>query len=152
MQLYTLYNLSPRIQMKFYTNDILITSAPADHMVCIWNVKTSTLIKSIRGTSEIISLEIYKDEIITMHHNNSISFTPINDDVRNCNFCYPIQEGKRIVPFLTLFGFILFFQSLAYTSKFKSSAIRSSISSIGILPMNQLLVLGCNEGDIYLYS
>ncbi|GJJ78952.1 WD repeat-containing protein 81 [Entomortierella parvispora] len=109
-------------QMKFYTNDILITSAPADHMVCIWNVKTSTLIKSIRGTSEIISLEIYKDEIITMHHNNSISFTPINDD------------------------------SLAYTSKFKSSAIRSSISSIGILPMNQLLVLGCNEGDLYLYS
>ena len=68
--------------MKFYTNDILITSAPADHMVCIWNVQTLSLIKSIRGTSEIVSLEIYKDEIITMHHNNSISFTPINDDVR----------------------------------------------------------------------
>ncbi|KAG0044558.1 hypothetical protein BGZ83_010233 [Gryganskiella cystojenkinii] len=109
-------------QMKFYTNDILITSAPADHMVCIWNVQTQSLIKSIRGTSEIVSLEIYKDEIITMHHNNSISFTPINDD------------------------------SLAYTSKFKSSAIRSSISCISILPMNQLLVLGCNEGDLYLYS
>ncbi|KAG0278237.1 hypothetical protein BGZ95_004434 [Linnemannia exigua] len=109
-------------QMKFYTNDILITSAPADHMVCIWNVHTLALIKSIRGTSEIVSLEIFKDEIITMHHNNSISFTPINDD------------------------------SLAYTSKFKSSAIRSSISCISILPMNQLLVLGCMEGDLYLYS
>ncbi|KAI8599115.1 WD40-repeat-containing domain protein [Dissophora ornata] len=109
-------------QMKFYTNEILITSAPADHMVCIWNVHTLTLIKSIRGTSEIVSLEIFKDEIITMHHNNSISFTPINDD------------------------------SLAYTSKFKSSAIRSSISCISILPMNQLLVLGCMEGDLYLYS
>ncbi|KAF9951308.1 hypothetical protein BGZ70_001040, partial [Mortierella alpina] len=99
-------------QIKFYTNDILITSAPADHMVCIWNVQTLSLIKSIRGTSEIVSLELFKDEIITMHHNNSISFTPINDD------------------------------SLAYTSKFKSSAIRSSISCISILPMNQLLVLG----------
>ncbi|KAG0299722.1 hypothetical protein BGZ98_009812 [Dissophora globulifera] len=109
-------------QMKFYTNDILITSAPADHMVCIWNVHTLTLIKSIRGASEIVSLELFKDEIITMHHNNSISFTPINDD------------------------------SLAYTSKFKSSAIRSSISCISILPMNQLLVLGCMEGDLYLYS
>ncbi|KAF9194137.1 hypothetical protein BGZ50_006616 [Haplosporangium sp. Z 11] len=109
-------------QLKFYTDDILITSASSDHMVCIWNVHTLTLIKSIRGTSEIISLEIFKDEIITMHHNNSISFTPINDD------------------------------SLAYTSKFKSSAIRSSISCISILPMNQLLVLGCMEGDLYLYS
>ncbi|KAF9940532.1 hypothetical protein BGZ67_007502 [Mortierella alpina] len=109
-------------QIKFYTNDILITSAPADHMVCIWNAQTLSLIKSIRGTSEIVSLELFKDEIITMHHNNSISFTPINDD------------------------------SLAYTSKFKSSAIRSSISCISILPMNQLLVLGCMEGDLYLYS
>ncbi|KAF9330286.1 hypothetical protein BG006_006743 [Podila minutissima] len=109
-------------QMKFYTNDILITSAPADHMVSLWNVQTLTLIKSIRGTSEIVSMEIFKDEIITMHHNNSISFTPINDD------------------------------SLAYTSKFKNSAIRSSISCISILPMNQLLVLGCMEGDLYLYS
>ncbi|KAF9114439.1 hypothetical protein BGX27_010826 [Mortierella sp. AM989] len=109
-------------QMKFYTNDILITSATADHMVCIWNVHTLTLIKSIRGTSEIVSLEIFKEEIITMHHNNSISFTPINED------------------------------SLAYTSKFKSSAIRSPISCISILPMNQLLVLGCMEGDLYLYS
>ncbi|KAG0090334.1 hypothetical protein BGZ93_009359 [Podila epicladia] len=109
-------------QMKFYTNDILITSAPADHMVSLWNVQTLTLIKSIRGTSEIVSMEIFKDEIITMHYNNSISFTPINDD------------------------------SLAYTSKFKSSAIRSSISCISILPMNQLLVLGCMEGDLYLYS
>ncbi|KAF9949169.1 hypothetical protein BGZ72_008997 [Mortierella alpina] len=109
-------------QIKFYTNDILITSAPADHMVCIWNVQTLSLIKSIRGTSEIVSLELFKDEIITMHHNNSISFTPINDD------------------------------SLAYTSKFKSSAIRSSISCVSILPMNQLLVLGCMEGDLYLYS
>ncbi|CAO3568262.1 unnamed protein product [Mortierella alpina] len=109
-------------QIKFYTDDILITSAPADHMVCIWNVQTLSLIKSIRGTSEIVSLELFKDEIITMHHNNSISFTPINDD------------------------------SLAYTSKFKSSAIRSSISCISILPMNQLLVLGCMEGDLYLYS
>ncbi|KAG0198913.1 hypothetical protein BGX28_007715 [Mortierella sp. GBA30] len=109
-------------QIKFYTNDILITSAPSDHMVCIWNTQTLSLIKSIRGTSEIVSLELFKDEIITMHHNNSISFTPINDD------------------------------SLAYTSKFKSSAIRSSISCISILPMNQLLVLGCTEGDLYLYS
>ncbi|KAF9390624.1 hypothetical protein CPC16_004938 [Podila verticillata] len=109
-------------QMKFYTDDILITSAPADHMVSLWNVQTLTLIKSIRGTSEIMSMEIFKDEIITMHHNNSISFTPINDD------------------------------SLAYTSKFKSSAIKSSISCISILPMNQLLVLGCMEGDLYLYS
>ncbi|KAG0015463.1 WD repeat-containing protein 81 [Podila clonocystis] len=109
-------------QMNFYTNDILITSAPADYMVSLWNVQTLTLIKSIRGTSEIVSMEIFKDEIITMHHNNSISFTPINDD------------------------------SLAYTSKFKSSAIKSSISCISILPMNQLLVLGCMEGDLYLYS
>ncbi|KAG0200908.1 hypothetical protein BGX33_010720 [Mortierella sp. NVP41] len=109
-------------QMRFYTNDILITSAPADHMVCIWNVHTLALMKSIRSTSDILTLEIFKDEIITMHHNNSISFTPINDD------------------------------SLAYTSKFKSSAIRSSISCISILPMNQLLVLGCMEGDLYLYS
>ncbi|KAI1318174.1 hypothetical protein EDD11_007057 [Mortierella claussenii] len=109
-------------QMKFYTNDILITSAAADHTVCVWNVQTLSLIKSIKGTSEIVSLEIFKDEIIAMHHNNSISFTPINDD------------------------------SLAYTSKFKSSTIRSSISCISILPMNQLLVLGCMEGDLYLYS
>ncbi|KAF9430384.1 WD repeat-containing protein 81 [Podila epigama] len=109
-------------QMKFYTNDILITSAPADHMVSLWNVQTLSLIKSIRGVSEIVSLEIFKEEIITMHYNNSISFTPINDD------------------------------SLAYTSKFKSSAIKSSISCISILPMNQLLVLGCMEGDLYLYA
>lgn len=85
-------------QMKFYTNDILITSAPADHMVCIWNVHTLALIKSIRGTSEIVSLEIFKDEIITMHHNNSISFTPINDDVScfcfNCCPCMCHLEDK----------------------------------------------------------
>lgn len=67
--------------MRFYTDDILITSAAADYTVCIWDVHTSTLIKSIRGTSEIVSLEIFKDEIITMHHSNSISFTLINDDV-----------------------------------------------------------------------
>ncbi|KAF9944724.1 hypothetical protein BGZ65_011681, partial [Modicella reniformis] len=59
----------------------------ATHM----RIFTVALIKSIRGTSEIVSLEITR----TMHNHNSISFTPINDD------------------------------SLAYISKFKSSAIRS---------------------------
>ncbi|KAG0240959.1 WD repeat-containing protein 81 [Actinomortierella wolfii] len=109
-------------QMAFYTNELLITSAAADHMVFIWDVQTLALVKTIRSTSEIVSLEIFKDEIITVHHNNSISFTPINDD------------------------------PLAYTSKFKSNMVRSPISTIKILPMNQLLVLGCVEGDLYLYS
>jgi hypothetical protein len=148
--------------MKFYTNDVLITSAAADHMLCLWDVHTLSLIKSIRGTSEIISLEIFKDEIITMHYSNSISFTPINDDVsfRCCcclfsGCCFMcIQRsfffGKSISD--THFSVLIPSQSLAYTSKFKSSAIRSSISCISILPMNQLLVLGCMEGDLYLYS
>ncbi|KAF9969750.1 WD repeat-containing protein 81 [Actinomortierella ambigua] len=109
-------------QMAFYTNDLLITSAAADHMVCIWDVQTLALVKTIRSASDIVALEIFKDEIITVHHNNSISFTPINDD------------------------------PLAYTSKFRSNMVRSPIGTIKILPMNQLLVLGCAEGDLYLYS
>lgn len=31
---------------------------------------------------DIISLDIFKDEILTINNNNSISFTPINDEVR----------------------------------------------------------------------
>lgn len=31
---------------------------------------------------DVISLDLFKDEILTINNNNSISFTPINDEVK----------------------------------------------------------------------
>ncbi|RUS29740.1 hypothetical protein BC938DRAFT_480298 [Jimgerdemannia flammicorona] len=108
--------------MRFYTNELLVTCAPADHLICIWNVNPLALVKTIPAPQDVFSLDIYKDEIITINNNNSVTFTPLNDD----------------------------FQT--YSSKFKSSIIKSPITSFAILPINQLLVFGCGEGELYLYA
>ncbi|KAI8997149.1 hypothetical protein BDB01DRAFT_770023 [Pilobolus umbonatus] len=108
--------------MKFYTNDLLLSSAPADHLICCWNVNRLALVKTIPVTLDITSLDIYKDEILTINNNNSVSFIPINDDFQ------------------------------AYSSKFKASIIKSQVSSFSIMKTDQLLLFGCAEGEIFLYA
>lgn len=67
--------------MKFYTDDLLLSCAPADHLICCWNVNRLALVKTIPAAQDVTSLDIYKDEILTINANNSVSFIPINDDV-----------------------------------------------------------------------
>ncbi len=38
--------------MKFYTNNYLVSCAPADHVICIWDTDTFRLIKTIRGKQD----------------------------------------------------------------------------------------------------
>lgn len=69
------------IQMKFYTDDLLLSCAPADHLICCWNVNRLALVKTISASQDVTWLDIFKDEILTINSNNSVSFIPINDDV-----------------------------------------------------------------------
>ncbi|CAO3703226.1 unnamed protein product [Rhizopus stolonifer] len=108
--------------MKFYTDDILLSCAPADHVLYCWNTNRLVLVKTIPTTQDITSFDIYKDEIITINSNNSVSFIPINDDFQ------------------------------AYSSKFKPSIIKSQVSAFGIVATDQLLLFGCTEGEIFLYA
>ncbi|KAG9306186.1 hypothetical protein G9A89_016090 [Geosiphon pyriformis] len=107
------------IHLKFYSSGYLISCAPADHVICIWDTDTMSLIKTIRVSSDIVALNMYKDELITINNSNTIAFTPLNENL------------------------------YAYSSKFRSSTIKSSITSLGILPINQLLVIGCMEELLY---
>ncbi|CAG8477311.1 14714_t:CDS:10, partial [Dentiscutata heterogama] len=66
--------------MKFYTNNYLVSCAPADHLICIWDTNTVSLINKIRVNSDIVSLNLYKDEVITINSSNVITFTPLNDN------------------------------------------------------------------------
>ncbi|KAG0744303.1 hypothetical protein G6F23_005330 [Rhizopus arrhizus] len=108
--------------MKFYTDDILLSCAPADHVLYCWNVNRLALVKTIPTQQDVTSFDVYKDEIITINSNNSVSFIPINDDFQ------------------------------AYSSKFKPSIIKSQVSAFGIVPTDQLLLFGCAEGEIFLYA
>ncbi|KAI8885674.1 WD40 repeat-like protein [Backusella circina FSU 941] len=108
--------------LKFYTDDILLSCATADHLVCCWNVNRLALVKTISAPQDITSLDIYKDEILTINGNNSVSFIPITDDFQ------------------------------AYSSKFKTSIMKSQVSSFGIIPTDQLILFGCAEGEIFLYA
>lgn len=108
--------------MKFYTNNYLVSCAPADHLICIWDTHTVSLINKIRVNSDIVSLNLYKDEVITINSSNVITFTPLNDNYQ------------------------------PYSSKFKSSTIKSIITNSEILPINQLILLGCSEGNLFLYA
>ncbi len=80
------------LQMKFYTDDILLSSAPADHVLYCWNVNRLALVKTIPTQQDVSSLDVYKDEIITINSNNSVSFIPINDDVSHLPKCISFCE------------------------------------------------------------
>ncbi|OBZ85141.1 WD repeat-containing protein 81, partial [Choanephora cucurbitarum] len=108
--------------LKFYTDELLLSCAPADHLVCCWNVSRLALVKTISVPQDVISFDVYKDEILTINMNNSVSFIPVNDDFQ------------------------------AYSSKFKSSIIKSQVSSFAVVPTDQLLLFGCAEGEIFLYA
>ncbi|KAG0169423.1 WD repeat-containing protein 81 [Apophysomyces sp. BC1015] len=108
--------------LKFYTDELLVSCAPADHLICCWNVNRLALVKTIAASQDVTSLDIFKDEILTINANNSVSFIPINDDLQS------------------------------YSSKFKSSIIKSQVSSFAIIPTDQLLLFGCTEGEIFLYA
>ncbi|KAI9277633.1 WD40-repeat-containing domain protein [Sporodiniella umbellata] len=108
--------------LKFYTDDILLSCAPADHVLYCWNTSRLALVKTIPTPQDITSFDIYKDEIITINSNNSVSFIPINDDFQ------------------------------AYSSKFKPSILKSQVSAFGIVTTDQLLLFGCTEGEIFLYA
>ncbi|KAK4510721.1 uncharacterized protein ATC70_005154 [Mucor velutinosus] len=108
--------------IKFYTDDLLLSCAPADHLICCWNVNRLALVKTISAPQDVTSLDIFKDEILTINSNNSVSFIPINDDFQ------------------------------AYSSKFKPSIMKSAVSSFNIIPTDQLLLFGCAEGEIFLYA
>ncbi|CAG8532136.1 3372_t:CDS:10, partial [Gigaspora margarita] len=75
--------------MKFYTNNYLVSCAPADHLICIWDTHTVSLINKIRVNSDIVSLNLYKDEVITVNSSNVITFTPLNDNP-------PKEEGASV--------------------------------------------------------
>jgi WD40 repeat protein len=110
------------VHLKFYANNRLVSCATADHVFRIWDTDNCSLINTIKINSDIVTLNMYKDEVITINGNNTITFSPLNEN----------------------------FQT--YSSKFKSSTIKSSITCLGILPINQLLILGCLEGDLFLYA
>ncbi|KAI8069130.1 uncharacterized protein B0P05DRAFT_495339 [Gilbertella persicaria] len=110
------------VSMRFYTDELLLSCATADHLICCWNVNRLALVKTISVPQDVISLDIYKDEILTINANNSVSFIPINEDFQ------------------------------AYSSKFKTSIIKSQVSSFSIVPTDQLLLFGCTEGEIFLYA
>jgi WD40 repeat protein len=74
--------------MKFYTDDLLLSCAPADHLICCWNVNRLALVKTISASQDVTSLDIFKDEILTINSNNSVSFIPINDDVSGFLFLF----------------------------------------------------------------
>lgn len=42
--------------MKFYTDELLVTCAPADHLICCWNVNRLALMKTMPGnlTKELL--------------------------------------------------------------------------------------------------
>ncbi|KAI7878212.1 WD40 repeat-like protein, partial [Lichtheimia hyalospora FSU 10163] len=109
-------------QMKFYTDELLVTCAPADHLICCWNVNRLALMKTMPAVQDVISLDLFKDEILTINTSNSISFIPINDERQS------------------------------YSSKFKSSIIKSQVSALAIVPTEPSLILGCTEGEIFLYA
>ncbi|PKY21292.1 hypothetical protein RhiirB3_409317 [Rhizophagus irregularis] len=108
--------------LKFYANNRLVSCASTDHIIYIWNTDNGCLINTVKVNSDIIALNMYKDEVITINNNNNITFSPLNEN----------------------------FQT--YSSKFKSSIVKSSITCLEILPINQLLILGCLEGDLFLYA
>ncbi|KAI8089882.1 WD40-repeat-containing domain protein [Halteromyces radiatus] len=108
--------------LKFYANDLLVTCAPADHLICCWNVNRLALVKTIPTVLDVISLDTFKDEVLTINGNNSVSFIPINDD------------------------------SQSYSSKFKSSIMKSQVSAFTTVAADQLLLFGCSEGEIFLYA
>ncbi|CAG8476604.1 12165_t:CDS:10 [Acaulospora morrowiae] len=109
-------------QMKFHGNNYLVSYAQSSHLICIWDTDSLSLSNTIRVTSEIAALNMYKEEVITVNNNNSITFSPLNE-----NF----QQN---------------------TLKFKSATVKSQITCLGILPINKLILLGCAEGDMLLYA
>lgn len=67
--------------MKFYTDELLVSCAPADHLICCWSVSRLALVKTMSVQQDVISLDLFKDEILTINNNNSVSFIPVNDEV-----------------------------------------------------------------------
>ncbi|CAO3620184.1 unnamed protein product [Cunninghamella echinulata] len=108
--------------LKFYANDSLVSCAPSDHLICCWNVNPLALIKTIPATLDVISLDTYKDEILSINGNNSVSFIPFGDE------------------------------SQSYSSKFKPSIMKSQVSAFKTITADQLLLFGCTEGEIFLYA
>ncbi|KAI8060131.1 WD40-repeat-containing domain protein [Gongronella butleri] len=109
-------------QLKFYANDVLVTCAPADHMICCWNVNRLKLTKTISASLDVLSMNLFKDEILAINGNNSVSFIPINEELQS------------------------------YSSKFKSSIFKSQVTAFTPVPADQLLLFGCAEGEIFLYA
>ncbi|KAI9318152.1 hypothetical protein BX666DRAFT_1935290 [Dichotomocladium elegans] len=108
--------------MKFYTDELLVSCAPADHLICCWNVTRLALMKTISAVQDVVALDLFKDEILTINSSNSVSFIPINDELQS------------------------------YSSKFKSSIIKSQVSAFAIVPTEPSLLFGSAEGEIFLYA
>ncbi|OZJ05621.1 hypothetical protein BZG36_01506 [Bifiguratus adelaidae] len=109
-------------KLKFHPSGYLVSNAPADHLMCVWETTRPALAKTISvvGT-EVVSFDIFKNEIISVQSNNTIAFNPLHDEFH------------------------------AYSSKFKPSVVKSQVTGMGILPINQLLLIGCQEGEILIY-
>ncbi|ORZ02951.1 WD40-repeat-containing domain protein [Syncephalastrum racemosum] len=108
--------------IKFYTDELLVSCAPADHLLCCWDVTRLALVKTMSAPQDVISLDLFKDEILTINSNNSVSFIPVSDELQ------------------------------PYSSKFKASIIKSQVSAFAIVPTDQSLLFGCTEGEIFLYA
>ena len=136
--------------MKFYTDELLVSCAPADHLICCWNVNHLALVKTMTGkfprfsvcwqknkrvknerdgslhyhadifsfkkknssrypniqknntayiyhiaTQDVISLDLFKDEILTINSSNSVSFIPVNDEVKMIiRFLFPNYQNR----------------------------------------------------------
>ncbi|KAK9767412.1 hypothetical protein K7432_002813 [Basidiobolus ranarum] len=109
--------------LKFYTDEFIVTCAASDHMISVWNTNCLELVKTIKVNQDIIALDRFKDEIITINSDSSISFISLNET-----------------------------QLQSYSSKFRTGIIKSAITSFGIVPENQLLLFGSSEGEIHLYA
>ncbi|ORX90794.1 hypothetical protein K493DRAFT_287634 [Basidiobolus meristosporus CBS 931.73] len=109
--------------LKFYTDDFIVTCAASDHMISVWNTNCLELVKTIKVNQDIIALDRFKDELITINNDSSISFISLNET-----------------------------QLQSYSSKFRTGIIKSAITSLGIVPENQLLLIGSSEGEIHLYA
>lgn len=112
------------------------------------------LVKTISSPQDVTSLDVYKDEILTINANNSVSFIPINDDVSllplNIYPCFSLffyhssrpihpnlkhllssRKSVRLVLYQLINYFCLVAQKARYFCMLKS--INESISSVSEL-------------------
>ncbi|CAG8524653.1 10987_t:CDS:10, partial [Acaulospora colombiana] len=50
------------------------------HVICIWDTDNMSLANTIRVASEVVTLNMYKEEVISVNNSNAITFSPLNEN------------------------------------------------------------------------